>query len=71
VALGVEGLGGAGVPEPGLDDLHRFAVTGEQAAVVVPQILEPGPGREARRLHRRSTSVGVRVALDPTKGWGK
>jgi hypothetical protein len=52
MAVGVERLGSARVPQPGLDGLHRFAVSDEQTRVEVPQGVQRHPA-EAGPLHRR------------------
>jgi hypothetical protein len=57
VAVGVEGLRGAGMPESSLDGLDRFAVPDQQAGVVVAQVVGAGTGRQPHRCHDRSPDV--------------
>jgi hypothetical protein len=72
VGVRVERLGGAGVPQTGLDGLDARTLGDEQRGVVVPQRVEadalrdagtldggsPDACREARAVDRRSTIVG-------------
>jgi hypothetical protein len=53
MAVGVERLGGAGVPEPGLNGLHRLPVPDEQARVDMAQGVH-GDAAEAGPLQRRA-----------------
>lgn len=53
VAVGVQRLRLAGVPEPGLDGRDRLAVAGEERGIVVPQAVER-PAGDAGLLPRPS-----------------
>ncbi len=63
MAVGVEGLGGRCVAEPGLDGLHRLPVPDKQARVdVAPGV--HGDAAEARPLQGRAPDVlGERRAV--------
>lgn len=64
MGVGVEGLGDAGVAEPGLHDGDGFAVTDEEAGVVVAQRMETGTRRQSRALDRGSPHLTEPVAFD-------
>jgi hypothetical protein len=64
VRVGVEGLGGAGVSEAGLDDSDGLAVADGGAGGVVPQRVEPAPGGYADGGHGAAPGVGEAGAAD-------
>ncbi len=68
VGVGVEGLGDAGVAEPGLHDGDGFAVTDEEAGVVVAQRMETGTRRQSPRstAARRISLNRLRLIGAPT-----